>query len=220
MIKWAVLKTSADIVCLQEVFTQELCSQIIDTCEILGYDAYFPENMSSPLQRLVGFQNPSGLCTIVRGNISEKTSSIFKEYESCAGVDAFVRKGFFLLNLERDDKNFQIVNTHLQSDFTEVPSAYCRINYHDTRNLQENQLYQSIKLYSFPLLFGDFNRQHFHYFEKCNDEFHITFPETGEQLDYMLIHRPIGSRIKNKKVVYFDEIDASDHIPVLFQFDI
>ena len=218
MLKWAKMKFDPDILCLQEVFTQKLGSQIIDICDLLGYEAYFPENMSSPLQRVAGFQNPSGLCTLVRTNFFEKTSPIFKEYESCGGVDSFVRKGFFLLNLERNGINFQVVNTHLQSDFTELPCF--RINYHDTRNLQENQLYQSIKLFPLPILLGDFNRQNFHYFEKFEDTFHVTFPQTGEQLDYMLIHRPISRRIKNRKVSYFDDISMSDHIPVLFEFDL
>lgn len=218
ILTWIKIKLNPDIICLQEVFSQKLCSTIVDSCGSLNYDAYFPENMSTFLQRLVGFVNPSGLCTLVRSDFFEKTSPIFKEYESCDGVDSFVRKGFFLLNLQKQAKNFQIINTHLQSDFTEFSSF--RINYHDVRNLQENQLYQKIKLYPFPLLFGDFNRSHFHYFEKFNKEFHITFPQTGEQLDFMLIHKTISHLIKNRKTFYFDEINVSDHIPVLFHFDI
>ena len=218
ILKWAKMKTNPDILCLQEVFTQSLGSKIIDICGYLGYDVYFPENMSNLSQRIVGFQNPSGLCTLVRSDFFERTTPLFKEYESCDGVDAFVRKGFFLLNLEKNGKVFQIVNTHLQSDFTEFPC--CRFNYHDTRNLQENQLYQCIKLYPLPLLFGDFNRENFHYFEKFSDEFHITFPQTEEMLDFMLIHRPISNQIKNRSVIYFDDIHMSDHIPVLFKFEL
>jgi endonuclease/exonuclease/phosphatase family metal-dependent hydrolase len=134
------------------------------------------------------------------------------------GVDSLVRKGFMVLQCKKEGKLFQIVNTHFQSDMTEVP--YWRIRYNETRLKQEKQLYQTVRHLSCPIVLGDFNTEEFMYFECLEKGHRWTYKSTGERLDSCL--RTFQDKHKFQKVdsIYHYTVNFSDHIPVLFRLDV
>lgn len=144
--------------------------------------------------------------------------AIFTPFAVKAGLDSLVNKGFFSIGISYKGNLIHIVNTHLQSDFTDIP--HFRINYGQTRELQEAQLFMTCETMRFPFLCGDFNKNKFLYFEPLDKDDHVTFPTTGEHLDHLLVPKRMMESVKSFKVIYFPEVLLSDHIPVLYEFDL
>lgn len=215
MIDWIFNKSGAEIVCLQEVFSKEHRRLFWKKAVEEGW------SFLTPPDRIYGgfwpsLANGSGLITILHPRFSLSSQSKFEPYTDVNSVDRLVKKGFFISYVSDGINNFQIVNTHMQSDITE---CYCgRFNFNEIRYLQEEQLYYAMmhKNNSLPLVIGDMNMCDFKYFHRVDQATHATFPETGEHLDHLLCLPGDGGRVTHINTVYHDEISLSDHIPVVY----
>jgi endonuclease/exonuclease/phosphatase family metal-dependent hydrolase len=213
---WIQFQTHADIICLQEVFTKDLESQIHSCATKYGWVAYFADALPCWGKSVLRFHSPSGLCILVKSSIPVTKPPLFTPFVSAGGVDALVTKGILALEIEVHHTKIHIVNTHFQSDFTEFPC--CRIAYPEIRRHQEQQLASLVRYFTFPIICGDFNQESFLYFRSMDTEKHSTFPQTGEHLDHLIV---LNTHIlPTAKITYFDSIPLSDHIPVLFELDI
>lgn len=215
---WIKFQINPDIICLQEVFAKDLESQIFACAAKYGWIAYFADSLPCWGKSFLRFHSPSGLCILVKSSIPVSKPPVFTPFLSSAGVDALVTKGILAVEITVGQKKIDIVNTHFQSDFTELPC--CRLNYADIRQNQEQQLAAFVSYLRCPIICGDFNQESFTHFTSFDSEKHCTFPETGEHLDHLLTPTRKPILLPNKKITYFDRISLSDHIPVLFEFDI
>lgn len=216
---WITVQTNADIICFQEVFSKSLEKDIQTYSRHLGWKCFIADKLPCFGKSYLRFHCPSGLCILIKNHIPVLGEPSFIPFIEAAGVDNLVTKGIFIVKIQFEQKELQILNTHFQSDFTELPC--CRIEYSDIRKQQEIQLASVVRSIEYPLICGDFNQDSFLYFDKFQeDQHHITFPQTGEHLDHMLIPSFCKQTIKSKSSLYFHKINLSDHIPVLFSFEI
>lgn len=213
---WIEVQTNADIICFQEVFSKSLEKDIQTYSKHLGWNCFFADKLPCFGKTYLQFHCPSGLCILVKKHISVIGQPSFTAFNDAAGVDNLVTKGIMNLQIQHSNKTINILNTHFQSDFTELPC--CRIEYSDIRKAQEIQLASLIRHIEFPVLCGDFNQETFLFFEPFENKKQNTFPQTGEHLDHMLIPLHCKGKYKQKSSIYFDKILLSDHIPVLFSF--
>jgi exonuclease III len=123
-----------------------------------------------------------------------------------------------ILQCKKEDKVFQIVNTHFQSDMTEIP--FWRIRYNETRLKQEKQLYQTVRHLSCPIVLGDFNTEEFMYFECLEKGHRWTYKDTGERLDSCLRTFQDKQKFSKRQAVYHYNLGLSDHIPVVFHLEV
>lgn len=217
---WVFLKSGVEIMCLQEVWSRKQQEMIEEMChDSKQWSCHFPYPNNHKLgQWTQRFYSGSGLCILVRNTIELLDEPESHAYILMKGVDSFVRKGFMILRCKKEEKEFQVVNTHFQSDMTEIP--YWRLRYNDIRLKQEKQLYQTVRYLSCPIVLGDFNTEEFMYFECLEKHHKWTFRGTNERLDSCLRsyhHRKAFQKITSE---YAYTIDYSDHIPVLFTLSI
>lgn len=209
-----IFSTNAEIICLQEVFSIKHRQYLIDRATTAGYVAYYPSDTSL----LPFFECGSGLLTLIKPYFVLTSPPRFEQFHVASGCDSFVKKGFFILNLTNSFHNFQIYNTHMQSDISEL---FCwRINYKKTRVAQEEQMFVSAYGRELPLLLGDMNTFSFKCFQKVDSSFHRTFPKTGEHLDNLLCLSRDSHKIDYYETTYFDDVKLSDHIPIMYTVDI
>lgn len=213
---WAYVKCRCDVICLQEVFSRKLRQKIERLASNYGFRAYFPPTEPRCLGKpFLGFFTPCGLCILVKKTIPIVNEPRFVHFHNKGGLDALVNKGVLSLGIQYGRKEIQILNTHFQADFNEVPC--CSVEYDGVRKSQEAQLYFLATDFDFPLIFGDFNKNEFSFFEKFDNSFQVTFPSTGEHLDHFLFLKHHSNRFFSRKTTYFSEVDFSDHVPVLFE---
>ena len=211
---WALYKTDAEILCLQEVFSKEHINRIQEICSQPKsiWNCWFPVAEPTCLSRWTTyFDSPSGLCILTKKGITVLSEPYFEPFEQVASVDQFVRKGFLHLTCEKENQLFNILTVHFQSDFTEC--GY-RIRYQDIRIQQEIQLYIFMKNLENAFVVGDFNTSRFYHFDFLNPQRESTFRETGESLDHCLTLK--NCTVHCELANYFHEIKLSDHTPVLF----
>jgi exonuclease III len=213
ILSW-ISKRSCDIVCLQEVFTRRLQLAIESQDK---WNIFFSKG-TTYVGHAAGFYSGAGLCILVRRDLKILGESTFMPFTDAGGVDRFVSKGLLHVPIEVNGERIDILNTHFQSDYTEFPCF--RINYPAVRFNQEKQADLFCQKYRFPLLCGDLNQESFHYFEKFDDTDNITFPETGEHLDHLLYSSDAVGTFISKKTTYFHDVRLSDHIPVIYEFEL
>lgn len=218
ILTWIELKSGAEIVCLQEVFARSIELEIQEFCKRFSWNAYFADTLPCFGKRYLRFHCPSGLCILVRQYLPVQGVPVFYPFEEASGVDYLVTKGILRLTIQAGEKKVDILNTHFQSDFTDIPCF--RLSYPATRKLQEMQLALFAQTIDYPILCGDFNQEDFMFFDKFSPEPHITFPSTGEHLDHMIFPHEKKDLYKDKHIVYFDSLSLSDHIPILYSFSI
>lgn len=211
---WAFYKTDVEILCLQEVFSEEHVRAIRAFCskKESHWSCWFPSVDSTWLSKWPFFSSLSGLCVLVKNTIHVLHEPQFIPFKESANVDSFVQKGFFHLCCKKDNTVFHIVNTHFQSDFTE---CNCKIRYPTVRKNQELQLYEHCKQLENCLFIGDFNMSKFTYLQFVHSSLEPTLIDSGESLDHCLCLP--NSKIQAKNCTYFHAVNLSDHIPVLFQ---
>jgi endonuclease/exonuclease/phosphatase family metal-dependent hydrolase len=215
---WAYIKCHCDVICLQEVFSRKLRQKIEHLAPNYGFRAFFPAVEPRCLGKpLLGFFTPCGLCILIKQSIPIVNQPRFVAFHNKRGLDSLVNKGIFLLEILHSRKQIQIINTHFQADFTEVPCY--SVDYSEIRKAQEAQLYFLATGLEFPLICGDFNKNEFFFFEKFDGSPQVTFPSTGEHLDHLLFLKHQSNRFFSRKTTYFSEVDFSDHIPVLYELD-
>jgi endonuclease/exonuclease/phosphatase family metal-dependent hydrolase len=217
---WTFLQSDAEVMCFQEVWSKQHQQTIQQVCEeSKTWRCYFPYSNIHRLGKWTDrFYSGSGLCILVKNTVEVTNELEAHTFILSKGVDSYVRKGFMIVHCRKGGKDFQVVNTHFQSDMTEIP--YWRIRYNETRLKQEKQLYQTVRHLSCPIVVGDFNTEEFMYFECLEKGHRWTYRDTGERLDSCL--RTYHDKNKFEKIEshYYYNISYSDHIPVLFRLRI
>jgi exonuclease III len=215
---WVLRDSEADIVCLQELWSIEHRKLLQDYLSVYGWKCLFPRDSCWIGSLLKGLDCGSGLAILYRPHVEILSTPHFEVYPEAAGVDKFITKGFYATQIKWKGILFTLVNTHFQSDFTELPC--CRISYKFSRRFQEFHLYNYCKQQRTPtLIVGDFNQQHCDFLQMLEKSRHITFSETGEHLDHICTLKE-ETTFKLLSSTYFDTIQYSDHIPVRFTIDI
>lgn len=217
---WIFLQSGTEVMCLQEVWSKQQQQMIKEVCEeSKQWTCYFPYSNIHRLGKLTNrFASGSGLCILVKNTIQVTEELEAHTFILSKGLDAYVRKGFMIVHCRKDGKDFQVVNTHFQSDMTEIP--LWRIRYNETRLKQEKQLYHVVKNLSCPIVLGDFNTEEFMYFECLEKGHRWTYTETGERLDSCLrtyTHKHVFEKVASQ---YQYGVRYSDHIPVSFTIEI
>lgn len=209
---WIYFKSKAEIICLQEVFSKEDKRYIEEFCKLSQWSCWFPPSNPTLLSSFTSYYGcSSGLCILTKQGIQIVEEPKFEEYKTSSFVDSFVRKGFFHLTCRKNKQIFHLINTHMQSDFTECP---CRLGFSNVRVRQEDQLHSYVKNLENCILLGDFNTEEFQHFEILNSRIEVTFPQTGETLDYCL--QPQDGSFFCQSTHYHKDVELSDHIPVEF----
>ena len=213
ILMWIFCKSGADVICLQEVFSNSQREVISEKAQSIGWSVFFPHNQCLLSYFTPWFASGSGLCILVRPGIKILRQLPFRAYSvSDFFVENLVQKGFFGLTVLYKGKPLNILNTHLQSDFTKLKVIFC-ISYAKIRRQQEQYMYDFMKqLSGESVAVGDFNQEKFTYFEKLYDDCDITFWDTKEQLDHV-VGLP-GSYLTVKKVRIYHELPYSDHQPI------
>ena len=211
---WAFYKTDAEILCLQELFSEAHKKKIKTICgkEDSFWTCWFPSCEATLLSSMFeSFACPTGLCVLIKKHIQVTKPPVFQEFEAQASIDKLVRKGFLHLSCEKEGRPLELFTTHFQSDFTEV---CCRISYQSTRIFQEMELFHYAKQFPSPVIVGDFNMSRFYHFRIVNSNREPTFPQTGESLDHCISLQPVSFSCQS--ATYYPTVTFSDHIPVLF----
>ena len=216
----------ADILCLQEVFTQKARDIFVKFLNRHGYEVCIPDDSGVTL---LG----SGLLTCFKIAKFQLLSHVFCSFQQYHNVEWFANKGFHCVRLIGTHP-IAILNTHTQSN-TEVSFLFGKKVIHEIRAAQFEQMYNfSRGLKSRVLIVGDVNCDisPFHGVRFLsflhNNLFHkSTFSETGEDLDQvgwipdqyakpgcsMCDIERFGPRLLECKV---HMIHLSDHYPVEF----
>lgn len=217
---WTFLQSTAEIMCLQEVWSKHQQQLIQQLCEESHtWTCHFPYSNIHKLGKWTDrFHSGSGLCILVKDTIEVTEELEGHTFIINKGIDSFVRKGFMILQCKKGDTSFQIVNTHFQSDMTEVPCW--RIRYNETRLKQEKQLFQTVRHLSCPIVVGDFNTEEFMYFECLEKGHRWTYRDTGERLDSCLRSFQHKHCFEKLDSLYHYNVRYSDHIPVVFKLRI
>lgn len=211
---WVFETSTADILCFQELWSTTDRVLLQEYCKIYGWNVSFPRDSCSLGYILKGLDCGSGLAVAYKSVYELVSTPLFIPFEEAAGVDKFITKGFYYLKFKYQNKVFSLLNTHFQSDFTEIPC--CRINYKFSRLAQEFAIYSYAKRLQEPtLICGDLNQETCKFLHFLEKKKHITFTDTGEHLDHLCTLRG-EQAFSLTESIYFDKIQYSDHIPVLF----
>ena len=206
---WIFRVSGSEAVCLQEVFSKTHRNYLVQRAESEGWSALYPEGDATCIP---GLECGSGLLTLLHPRLTVIGEPTFKPFKVVNGVDRFVSKGYFKVDISTGLHNFQLFNTHMQSDVTEF---WCyRLNYVATRSEQEKQLFLAATKEECPLILGDTNTCCFQYFHKVDPTFNITFPGTGEHLDHLLVLERDANKLEYATTIYHVNVPWSDHIPV------
>jgi endonuclease/exonuclease/phosphatase family metal-dependent hydrolase len=211
---WVFGVAAPQVICLQEVFSTRHRNYLMMRADLAGWVPLVPnDNMCLSIP---GLECGSGLMTLVHHSVQIVSEPVFEPFKVTHGVDRFVKKGYFKVNLRRGSTIFQLFNVHLQSDVTEF---WCRrLNYISARASQEIQLSMAAAREEFPVVIGDLNMSEFEHFVCVDPDFHITFPGTGEHLDHLLTLPRDIDRIEDAETEYWNNVPWSDHIPVTYSF--
>lgn len=205
----------ADIVCLQEVFTERARNFYKMFLDAIGYTVLLPNDSDVTLL-------PSGLVTAFKSSKFTLVDKIFCPYLENHNFEWFAMKGFHVLHLQRisDNHRFYLTNTHTQSDT--LNRIFGRQGVRGVRQRQVDQLVQHFRrLKGTVVIVGDLNCEvapadglRFLHPPGIGPLKKRTFFHTGEDLDHCacLLDRPIASigavRVFSEK--------WSDHAAVLF----
>ena len=206
----------ADIICLQEVFTERARNFYKIFLEAIGYTVLLPNDSDVALL-------PSGLVTAFRQSKFHLRGKVFCPYIENHNFEWFAMKGFHVLQLERlsDGALFYITNTHTQSDT--LNWIFGRKGVRGVRQRQIDQLVRHFKgLTGTVIVVGDLNCEtepaaglRFLHPSGVSPLKKRTFFDTGEDLDHVacLLDRPMP--IVGAVRVFCEK--WSDHAAVLFR---
>ncbi len=210
-----LIKSNADILCLQEVFTPLRVSFVIKILQMAGYRVYLPND--SYIQTLFG----SGLMICVHNRLKATfVCSRFTPYLSYSNFDIFASKGFYSIVCYINGKYIRIINTHMQSD--------CEINYYTgtlktstIRRLQAKEIVDTYKTSKIPtIIVGDLNEcdsLNPDFLYKCCSKCEklVTFPDGEQNLDHFVILKNGFETCLELKDTFVDShCLLSDHFPL------
>ena len=214
-IRYLLIEDNVDIICLQEVWEKSILNMIKNNLNDI--DLYYAQPPTS-LKYCVG--EHTGLLVISKYPIVYQDHL---KYEQLNFTCNMTNKGLQYIKIIRNNLEYNIINTHLQSSFNK-----CGLMYQNTSENQLNQIlnYINEKNIEKCIILGDLNL-HTPFIKnilKKNDKLSIkynydnliTFPDgnSSEQLDYFLDYNNIMS---NKKINYSvkSNIYYSDHYPIM-----
>lgn len=211
---WLFCQSGAEIICLQEVFSKHQRMIIESKAKAAHWQAFFPNDPCLAGTCFNAFHSGSGLCILVSPSIEVLNEIPFIPYQAVdAYIEKLVKKGFFGLQLRKDETTFSVVNTHLIADVTECRPL--RIPHFRARRLQEKQLVETVKSFRGPtLIAGDFNQEEHHYLHRMYENEDWTFLDTFEQIDHVVCLPTEASQFSVTNVHFFQDIHYSDHIPL------
>lgn len=216
----------ADVIVLQEAFNSEAVEIIKEKLQ----DDYF--FISDQFNKDNLFKTNSGLLILSKFPINRMKSIAF---ENCASDDCLASKGAFCVSFNYQMKSFQLVGTHLQSDY-KYPSQYESI-----RKKQLEQIQTAFTIDdSLSTIFycGDFNIDYYHTKESSHmiQQLNVTRPSVSDgqytwqnysqtaierfYYDYCLVGMQDNKNEANYKVQIIQATDSlsdvkpSDHYPV------
>jgi hypothetical protein len=89
ILMWIFCQSGADIVCLQEVFSQKYRNIIREKAAAAHWSAFFPEDPCLAGKVFASYTSGSGLCILVKPTISVLGALPFERYKAC---DAWIEK--------------------------------------------------------------------------------------------------------------------------------
>ena len=214
-IRYLLIEDNVDIICLQEVWEKSILNMIKNNLNDI--DLYYAQPPTS-LKYCVG--EHTGLLVISKYPIVYQD---YLKYEQLNFTCNMTNKGLQHIKIIRNNLQYNIINTHLQSSFNK-----CGLMYQNTSENQLNQILNYINENNIEkcIILGDLNL-HTPFIKnilKKNDKLSIkynydnliTFPDgnSSEQLDYFLDYNNIMS---NKIINYSVKSDIyySDHYPIM-----
>ena len=207
---WIFILAKPKVICLQEVFSKKHRDYFVNYAEYQGYTAVYPRDTTCIPRMECG----SGLLILLHPSVTFLSEPVFEPFQNVNGVDRLVSKGYFKVNLRHGLHDFQLFNTHMQSDVTEF---WCyRLNYNLARSEQEKELFLAASKEDHPLVIGDMNMSEFECFEKLDPIFHVTFPGTDEHLDHLLVLSRDSNKTEHIETIYHENVPWSDHVPVIY----
>ena len=217
---------NADIICLQEIWSETMKQEISDAFLAKNYYVALPHWRKNYI-----FGENSGLITISKYPIITQT---FLPFNNPRGICRLFNKGVQYCHIRVPNSNpdtsieLNIANTHLQASFTKY-SSY--LNFQETAKKQLTTIINECP-YESCLLIGDLNLKKENLDEFINNESkiqyfgensEITYPECNNRLDYTLKitklanKQSITQNITNKTESH---IDLSDHFPIISEFSL
>ena len=210
-----LIEENVDIICLQEVWELSILNMIKNN--INDIDLYYAQPPTN-LKYCLG--EHSGLLVISKYPIVYQD---YLKYDQLNFTCSMTNKGLQHIKIIRNNLEYDIINTHLQSSFNK-----CGLMYQNTSENQLNQILNYINENNIEkcIILGDLNL-HTPFIKnilKKNDKLSIkynydnliTFPDgnSSEQLDYFLDYNNIMS---NKIINYSVKSDIyySDHYPIM-----
>lgn len=215
--------SSADIICLQEVWSESMKQEITDAFLAKNFYVALP-----PWHKNYVFGENSGLITISKYPIINQT---FIPFSNPRGTCRLFNKGVQYCHIRVPNSNplrssvLNIANTHLQASFTNY-SSY--LDFHTTAKEQLNTIINECPFES-CLIVGDLNltRDQLEDFVKNDSKIEyfgenkeVTFPDQSIRLDYFLLLSKLSqtSNIENIENKTDSEVELSDHFPIVSDF--
>lgn len=208
-----LIKTDADVICLQEVFDSGLI--IILKTKLSDYNYYSQRRGKNFFD--------SGLVIFCKNKIIQKK---YEKFVDSCGEDRFCDKGYQLITIKINNKLFTIINTHLNADAVFSSYDHCE----KIRMKQVDQLLISVgnKIKHDILLCGDFNidftttigekihKKICNLSTSCvNSKNMITFKEDNIQYDQIFYIPKYNSSYRCKYHVFDkNKKTLSDHYPI------
>ncbi len=140
-----LLNIDADIICLQEVFDEEIRSTLIKSLENIYSNIIEKGDISFDLRQ------DSGLFIASKYKIEEWD---FFPFLNGVGWDAISNKGFIGAQIKSEEGNFSLINTHLQADYSFIGQ------HEDIREKQLKDIKNISYIYNINtsvIITGDFN---------------------------------------------------------------
>tara|TARA_A100001015_G_scaffold305687_1_gene398767 strand:+ start:363 stop:1208 length:846 start_codon:yes stop_codon:yes gene_type:complete len=214
-LKYLLIEENVDIICLQEVWELSILNMIKN--KLLDLNLYYAQPPTT-LKYCIG--EHSGLLVISKYPIVYQE---YLKYEQLNFTCSMTNKGLQHIKINRNNIEYDIINTHLQSSFNK-----CGLMYQHTAELQLNQILNYINYNKIEkcIILGDLNlntpfmknilKKNNDLSIKYNYDNNITFPDnnSGEQLDYFLDY---NNMLCNKIIDYSvkSNIYYSDHYPIM-----
>lgn len=221
-----IIRQRADIICLQEVFTEKARQTYVKVLSRHGYHVCIPNDAQDNWIS-------SGLVTCFLKSKFTFISHVFCTFQHYHNVEWLANKGFLCVRL-KGEKPITILNTHTQSN-TEASFLFGKKIIHTIREAQFKQMRDFCEgLQSRVFIVGDLNCDISPFYDVRflnylhNNLFHkSTFPETGEDLDHvawilsqyakpgctMCDVERFGPQLLECKI---HDIKLSDHAPIEF----
>ena len=189
-----IISFNPNIINLQEVFDYKIQGKINDALKDNNFNTHYSIDE--------GMISKNGLLTASIFDITEKQEL---NYSMFTGPEYLIKKGLLSTTLDCDGEKVMVHNTHLQSNSMYYLNVYCS----KIRQQQKKELIEHLSYYKEKddtvshILCGDLNddfnsNEHHNFvedlpFENVIGNYHkmVSFPKYEQQLDYIIVGRPV-----------------------------